>query len=562
MGLETYQKMRDFRRTPEPRGRVSKTNRRRFVVQEHHASKLHFDFRLEMGGVLKSWSVPRGPSLDPAQRRLAVETEDHPVEYLKFEGQIPEGEYGAGEHMRWDGGTYKLLGGSDASEQLERGKLEFELHGERLRGAFTLVRMKGREGEWLLIKKQDEFAEAGWQLRLRKPVGGQETIDGKGKAGDRRQGQLAGTEASAKGANGGRGAKAGRGSRGAGEEGVRKFDTEKETRGQRVVPVGRALKAGELKGDLNVKVGREVVPLTSLERIYWPDEGYTKGDLIRYYYEVSKYILPYLEDRPLIMKRYPAGIRGQFFHQHDVNEVPDFVRTVALEVEDGGGHRVDYIVGTGRATLLYMANLGAIERHPWHSRVGNLDHPDWFVFDLDPGEGVEFTTICEVALATRDVLERLGLESYAKTSGSRGIHVYVPLKAIYGYEEIAELAELVATAVARRHSDVATVERSKRKRGRAMIYVDHMQNARGKSVVAPYSVRPKPGATVSAPLEWTEVERRKIRTDDFDIKNIPERIGRKGDLFKPVLKRKQALGDVLEKARALLADSRARGARA
>ncbi|HYY93441.1 MAG TPA: non-homologous end-joining DNA ligase [Pyrinomonadaceae bacterium] len=555
MGLETYQKMRDFRRTPEPRGRVSKTNRRRFVVQEHHASKLHFDFRLEMGGVLKSWSVPRGPSLDPAQRRLAVETEDHPVEYLKFEGQIPAGEYGAGEHMRWDGGTYKLLGEADANEQLERGKLEFELHGERLRGAFTLVRMKGREGEWLLIKKQDEFAEAGWQLRLRKPVGGRETIEAKAgkKAEGRRQKAEGGSTGGAKGA---------RGSRDAGEEGVRKFDTEKETRGQRVVPVARALKAGELKGDLNVRVGREVVPLTSLERVYWPDEGYTKGDLIRYYDEVSKYILPYLEDRPLIMKRYPAGIRGQFFHQHDVNEVPDFVRTVALEVEDGGGHRVDYIVGTGRATLLYMANLGAIERHPWHSRVGNLEHPDWFVFDLDPGEGVEFTTICEVALGTRDVLERLGLESYAKTSGSRGIHIYVPVKAIYGYEEIAELAELVATAVARRHSDVATVERSKRKRGRAMIYVDHMQNARGKSVVAPYSVRPKPGATVSAPLEWTEVERQKIRTDDFDIKNMSERIGRKGDLFKPVLKRKQALGDALEKARGLLEAGKAHGARA
>jgi len=566
MGLETYQKMRDFRRTPEPRGRVSKVNRHRFVVQEHHASKLHFDFRLEMGGVLKSWSVPRGPSLDPTQRRLAVETEDHPVEYLKFEGRIPEGEYGAGEHMRWDGGTYKLVGDADALAQLERGKLEFELEGERLRGAFTLVRMKGREGEWLLIKKQDEFAEADWELQLRKPVGGQDRIEGKArkKAEGRRQKAEGGAEggSNAKGAGS---AKAGRGSRGdvgSGEEGVRKFDTEKETEGERVVPVSRALKAAELKGDLNVRVGGEVVPLTSLERVYWPDEGYTKGDLIRYYHEVSKYILPYLEDRPLIMKRYPSGIRGQFFHQHDVNEVPDFVRTIALEVEDGGGHRVDYIVGSGEPTLLYMANLGAIERHPWHSRVENLEHPDWFVFDMDPGEGVEFKTICEVAVATRDVLERLGLESYAKTSGSRGLHVYVPVKAIYGYEEIAELAELVATAVACRHSDVATVERSKRKRGRRMIYVDHMQNARGKSVVAPYSVRPRPGATVSAPLEWAEVERRKIRTDDFDIKNMPERISRKGDLFRPVLKRKQALGDALERARELLEEKRARGARA
>src|SRR2546423_9501189 len=204
MGLETYQKMRDFRRTPEPRGRVSKVNRRRFVTQDRHASKLHFDFRLEMGDVLKSWSVPRGPSLDPTVKRLAVETEDHPVEYLKFEGQIPEGEYGAGEHMRWDGGTYELLGDADATEQLGRGKLEFELEGEKLRGAFTLVRMKGREGEWLLIKKQDESAEAGWELRLRKPVGGRDTVGGKAKG--RRQKAEGGSE-SAGGARGGRGSR-------------------------------------------------------------------------------------------------------------------------------------------------------------------------------------------------------------------------------------------------------------------------------------------------------------------------------------------------------------------
>jgi bifunctional non-homologous end joining protein LigD len=558
MGLETYQKMRDFRRTPEPRGRVSKSNRHRFVVQEHHASKLHFDFRLEMEGVLKSWSVPRGPSLDPTQRRLAVETEDHPVEYLKFEGRIPEGEYGAGEHMRWDGGTYKLLGDEGAREQLGRGKLEFELAGEKLRGAFTLVRMKGREGEWLLIKKQDEFAEAGWELHLRKPEGGRETIENKAggrqrKAGGRRQGQGAGAGASAKGV---------RRSRSTGAKGVRKFDTEKETKGEKVVPVARAMKATELKGDLNVRVGRDVVPLTHLDRVYWPGDGITKGDLIRYYDEVSKYILPYLEDRPLIMKRYPAGIRGQSFHQHDVDEAPEFVRTVTLEVEDGGGHEVNYIVGDNRATLLYMANLGAIERHPWHSRVENLDRPDWFVFDLDPGEGVEFKTICDVAVTTRDVLERIGLESFAKTSGSRGIHIYVPVKAIYGYEQIAKLAEQVATAVARGKSDVATVERSKRKRGRGMIYVDHMQNARGKSVVAPYSVRPRASPTVSAPLEWPEVERGKIETADFDIRNMLKRIERKGELFRPVLKRKQKLEQAFERARSLLEDAKARGARA
>ena len=527
MGLETYQKMRDFRRTPEPKGSVSKSNRRRFVVQEHHASKLHFDFRLEVGGVLKSWSVPRGPSLDPSEKRLAVETEDHPVEYLKFEGLIPEGEYGAGEHLRWDGGTYEVPGEGTAAEQLAAGRLDFALQGEKLRGAFTLLKMKRREGEWLLFKRTDEFAEAGWELRLRKPVDGQETIKGKARGkGPQAKGRLA---------------------EGAGH--VRKFDP--ATRGGKAVPAGRALKAKALEGDVNVKVGREVVPLTHLERVYWPEEGYTKGELVRYYYEVADYILPYLKDRPLIMKRYPTGVGGPYFHQHNVNEAPSFVRTVPLEVEDGGGHEVDYIVGDNLATLLYMANLGAIERHPWHSRVQDLEHPDWFVFDLDPGEGVAFETICDVAVTTRDVLARIGLDSYPKTSGSRGLHVYVPVEPVYEYGQLAELAEQLATAVAREQSATATVERSKRRRGAGMIYVDHMQNARGKSVVAPYSVRPKPGATVSAPLEWKEVERKKIKTADFHLRNMLRRLERKGDLFAAVLKKRQRLEGVFERARGL-----------
>jgi bifunctional non-homologous end joining protein LigD len=514
LGLETYHKKRDFRRTPEPRGKISKAGRRRFVMQEHHASKLHFDFRLEMGGVLKSWSVPRGPSLDPADKRLAVETEDHPVEYLKFEGHIPEGEYGAGEHMIWDEGTYKLLEGSDALAQLEAGRLSFELRGEKLHGAWNLLRLGGREGQWLLIKARDEFAKEGWQLELRMP---DESFERKEKV-------------SRKGKE-----------RSAAKQGVRRYSTKEKATGK-AVAASQTFKAKTLSGDLQVKVGREQLLLTNLDKVYWPDEGYTKGDLIRYYYEVSRYIQPYLKDRPLIMKRYPNGIRGSFFHQHDVNEAPAFVRTAEIDVEEG--HKVDYIIGDNMQTLLYMANLGAIERHPWHSRVRDLDHPDWFVFDLDPSN-VEFDVICDVAISTREILLRLGLESYAKTSGSRGIHVYVPLKPVHSYEEVAAFAERVAELVVEANPSVATIERSLKKRQRSNIYVDHMQNARGKSVVAPYSVRPKPGATVSAPLEWKEVERKKIRVQDFTIKNMRRRIEQKGDLFRPVLKAGQRLDKAL-----------------
>ncbi len=320
------------------------------------------------------------------------------------------------------------------------------------------------------------------------------------------------------------------------------------------VAAARLFKEKKLAGDVDVRVGRDVVSLTNLDRVYWPDEGLTKGDLIRYYYEVSKYILPHLKDRPLIMKRYPAGIKGESFHQHDLHEAPPFVRTVALEVDDASGgrtHEVDYVVGDTLATLLYMANLGAIERHPWHSRVRNLERPDWLVFDLDPGEGVAFETICALAMSVRDVLARLGLAGYPKSSGSRGLHVYVPILPQYDYDVTAALAERVATVVADENPEVATVERALKQRRRGQIYVDHMQNARGKSVVAPYSVRPRPGATVSAPLEWSEVKRATLGPHDFTIKNMLRRIGREGELFRPVLDKRQSLAEALRLAEGL-----------
>jgi bifunctional non-homologous end joining protein LigD len=529
MGLEIYHQKRDFSRTPEPKGEISKANKHRFTCQEHHASSLHFDFRLEIGGVLKSWSIRKGPSMNPALRRLAVPTEDHPVEYLEFQGHIPEGNYGAGEHLIWDSGDYKLLGSESPEEQFEKGKLKFELKGGKLKGAFSFFRLGSRE-EWLLVKSRDESADENWKLELLMPdEKGNKFIEEEKKPVRKKTHKAIEKHES--------------------NEAVIKLSA-KPGKGEKLATLSGVLKAKKLVGDKKVKIGEYFLDLTSLDRVYWADAGFTKADLIRYYYEISRYILPYLENRPLIMKRYPNGIAGASFHQHDVDEVPEFVRTIALEAEDTGGlHTVNYIVGDNLQTHLYLANLGAIERHPFHSRIDKLDFPDWFVFDLDPGEDVAFETICEVAASAREIIENLGLKSYAKTSGSRGIHVYVPIKAEYRYEDVTDLSERIAKTIARENPQNATIERSKQKRKKNQIYVDFLQNAYGKSVVAPYSVRPKKGATVSAPLDWYEVEKKKISIEDFTIENMLERVTEKGDIFRPVLTDKQSLETAFEKTK-------------
>ncbi len=462
--------------------------------------------------------------MDPQIRRLAVPTEDHPVEYLSFQGDIPAGNYGAGQHRIWDRGSYTLLDADDPEEVIAKGKLKLKLKGDKLKGVFNLFRLGSRD-QWLLVKGKDEYAEPGWKLELLIP-----NKDGSrflhGETQDKRAARPRSRAAK-------------------GNAGVIKKSA-KPAKDEKLTTIAGVMKTKTPKGDKRAKVGEFALDLTSLDKVYWPDEGYTKMDLIRYYYQVSKFILPYLNERPLIMKRYPAGIGGKSFHQHDVDEVPEFVRTIALEAEDGGAHAVDYVVCDNLQTHLYLANLGAIERHPWHSRTSRINTPDWIVFDLDPGEAVEFQTICEVSVIARDVIKELGLDSYAKTSGSRGIHIYVPIEPRYPFDVVADVAAHIAKLVADRDRKTATVERSKKNRKKGQIYIDHMQNAYGKSVVAPYSVRPRPGATVSAPLEWDEVSRAKISTEDFTIDNIIDRIKRKGDIFTPVLTDKQSLDAVIE----------------
>lgn len=296
--------------------------------------------------------------------------------------------------------------------------------------------------------------------------------------------------------------------------------------------------AGKLAGNVTVSVGRNKVSLTNLHKVYWPGEGLTKGDLIRYYYQVSPFILPYLKNRPLILKRYPDGIERPAFHQHSLTNPPEFVHTFSRASSTGD---VIHPVCNNVATLLYLANLGSISLHAWASRINKPKQPDWIIFDLDPSDA-NFKSVCEGALVLKRILEGLGLSSYPKTSGSSGLHVYLPVRPKYEYEDVVDFARLVASQAVRERPDIMTVERSiKARKGR--IYVDYLQNGFGKSVAVAYSVRAREGAPVSAPLTWKEVESGKVTPRAFTIKNLAQRLKKNGseDLFAKVLETNQSI---------------------
>ncbi len=291
------------------------------------------------------------------------------------------------------------------------------------------------------------------------------------------------------------------------------------------------------KGDVEVDVDGTVVRLTSLDRVYWPAERLTKHDLLVYYVRAWPRISPFLVGRPGILQRYPRGTQAPKFFQHELHDAPDFVRVERFHAKVG--REIDFAVYSSLASLLYLVNLGTIEHHPWHSRVSAIDRPDWLALDLDP-HGAPWRNVVAAALAIRDVLADLGLTGFPKTSGSSGIHVYVPIVARYGYDRVASVAEEIAAEVASRLPKIATVERSIAKRSAGQVYVDWLQNARGKSMAAPFSVRGRPGATVSMPLTWTQVERG-AKVSSFTFENALARVARSGDPWEHLFESRQTL---------------------
>ena len=862
MSLDEYKQKRDFKKTPEPAGKQGKKAGReeplRFVVHKHKASRLHFDLRLELSGVLKSWATPKGPTLDPEEKRLAVQVEDHPLDYRTFEGIIPEGSYGAGSVMIWDEGTYRALHSETRSDSekeltqgLEKGHISFILDGKKLKGEFALVHLKrpppgagAKDNAWLLIKKHDDFSghtqisdqdrsaasgrtmaeiakdpdaghvwisdrpasrkkskparvkslfkkagsarqrapeavniedapvaemphhvrpmlatlvddpfdRPGWLFEvkwdgyraiaeiadnhvrfysrnlvalddrfpeivetlkgtgLRAVLDGEVVVlDGEGRADFQllqnylRTGQgnlgyyvfdilyledrslcglplrrrkyilkqllqglsnvrisdhieergvsffaavaergiegMVAKDGSSPYRPGVRGREwlkiktqlrqeaviggftAPRGGRkhlgslvlgvfegselvyighsGGGltdkeleevQSRLNKLITKKspfrtppksdapvtwvrpelvcEVRfsewtdeGYMRHPVFLGLREDksppEVKRELPARTA-ETVPrtrlqvardqrkriilngipleLSHLDKLFWPEEGYTKGDLLDYYRDVASLMVPYLKDRPESMHRFPNGIEGNRFFQKDVEDkFPDWIATARVR-SDSEDREIRYVLCQNEATLIYMINLGCIEINPWNSRIQSPDHPDYLVLDIDPPETAGragFERVVEAALATRAVLESAGATGFCKTSGATGLHIYVPMGARYTTDQVRQFANLINLLVHGRLPETTTLERSPLKR-EDKVYLDYLQNRRGQTIAAAYCIRPRKGATVSAPLRWEEV-RRKLNPLDFNIRTMRKRLDAVGDLWKGVL---------------------------
>ena len=513
--LAKYRSMRDFDKTKEPSGSpTGGTSGNSFVIQKHAASHLHYDFRLEHDGVLLSWSVPKGPSLRAGERRLAVRTEDHPLEYASFEGIIPKGEYGGGTVIVWDRGTWKPE--NDIRKMLEKGHLAFDLTGEKLQGRFHLVRTAkpgDKRENWLLFKGKDAAAN-GSDILSERP---ESVISGRSIE------QVA--EAPDDVWHSNRTPK----------ENAARTTTSKKVASEPVEggPARSAKPKNAKSQDEQTESGRADViglvkrlplpfALTNLDKVLYPENNLRKADLLAYYAAVASHALPHLAGRPLTLVRCPGGRTQKcFFQKHATANVPAAVKRIEVR-ESSADESELYMAVTDMPGLLAVAQMGALELHTWTCHADKLEQPDQWVFDLDPDVGLAWDLVVEAAFLMRERLSDLGLISFVKTTGGKGLHVVVPVANKLDWTAHHAFAKAVADSVAREQPErYLTNMRKDLRKGK--LFIDYMRNGRGATAIAPYSTRSREGAPVATPISWQELEDG-VDPASFDVYGVIRRL--------------------------------------
>lgn len=521
--LARYQDMRDFAATPEPAGGDPSPGAPIFVVQRHRARRLHYDFRLEIDGALASWAVPRGPTLDPSARHMAVHTEDHPMDYAGFEGVIPQGQYGGGDVIVWDRGTWQPARTDDPAAAVAAGELHFDLEGEKLAGRFVLVRRRdgeSRKEQWVLVHKRDDHAVEGWdpEEHPRSVLSGRTNDEVAAAPAAMWQSEADSAHAEVPLA--------------AADPAQQEAATEDEL---------AALDALGTRGTWTVG-GRELA-LTNLDKVLFPGGSgppVTKRELIRYHARIAPFLLPYLTGRPVNLHRYPDGTdRGGFWQKEVPDHAPTWLRRWH-HAEAAPDETQNYFVLDSTAALVWMANYGAIELHPWTSRLPDVHQPTWALIDIDPGPAVGFADVLVLARLYRTALAHLEVQAAPKVTGKRGVQIWVPIAAGYSFDDTRAWVEKLSRAVGQIRPELVSWEwHTDRRRGLARL--DYTQNAINKTLVAPFSPRPGPQAPVSVPITWDELDDPDLAPDRWTVRSVLDRVHAVGDPLHPLIGRAQTL---------------------